>query len=225
MYLQTQRFRPTLSKDDRRRLYHLAQHYLIIGDALYRHDVDTNLRQCVAHEEAEQIMNDCQSEACDSHLSGLATTQKILRAGYFWPSIFKDCINVVKTCHPCQIFSWKMRTHLAPLRPIVSVGHFAKWCIDFTMCNPPSTVGHHYIIVVVDYFTKWVEAMPSYSNAMKTTMLFLFNHIIVRFGIPRSIVIDHGTHFCNTMMAELTTMLHLDHEHFITLLSTGQWPS
>ena len=44
-------------------------------------------------------------------------------------------------------------------------------------------------------------------------MLFLFNHIIAQFGIPKSIVTDHGMHFCNAMMAELTSMLHLDHEH------------
>ena len=74
MYLQTQRFRPTSSKDDRRRLHHSAQHYLIIGDALYHHGVDTVLCRCVTHEEAELIMNDSNSRACGGHLSGLATT-------------------------------------------------------------------------------------------------------------------------------------------------------
>ena len=213
MYLQTQRFQPTCSKVDRRRLRHLAQHYLIIGDALYHRSVDTVLRRCVTHEEAELIMNDCHSGACGGHLSGLATTQKILRAGYFWPSIFKNYITVVKRCHPCQIFSRKMHVYLAPLHPVVSISPFAKWGIDFTMCNPPFVVGHHYIIVVVDYFTKWAEVMPTYSNDAKTVALFLFNHIIAQFGIPKSIVTNHGTHFCNAMMVELTAMLHMDHEH------------
>lgn len=81
------------------------------------------------------------------------------------------------------------------------------------MCNPPSAAGHHYIIVVVDYFTKWEEVMPTYSNDAKTTTLFFFNHIIAMFGIPQSIIVDHGMHFSNSMMAELTSMLHLDHEH------------
>ena len=71
----------------------------------------------------------------------------------------------------------------------------------------------HYIIVVVDYFTKLAEVMPTYTNDVKTTKLFIFNHIIARFGIPKSIITDHGTHFCNAMMAELTSMLRLDHEH------------
>lgn len=105
-----------------------------------------------------------------------------------------------------------MCTHPAPLYAIFFVGPFAKWGIDFTMCNPPSSTSHHYIFMVIDYFTKWVEALPTYSNDAKTATLFLFNHIIARFGVPQSIVTDHGTHFCNTMMIELTTILHLDHE-------------
>ena len=213
VYLQTQRFRPSATKDDCRRIRHLAQHYLIVGDTLYHHGVDTVLPQCVFHEDAERIMNDYHSRACGGHLSGLATTQKILRAGYFWPTIFKDCISAFKKCHPCQIFSREMRAHLALLHPVVVVGPFAKWGIDFTTCNPPSATGHHYIIVAVDYFTKWVEAMPTYNNNARITTLFLFNHVIARFGIPKSIITDHGTHFCNMMMDELTSMLHLDHEH------------
>ena len=81
------------------------------------------------------------------------------------------------------------------------------------MCNPLSAAGHHYIIVVMDYFTKWAEEMPTYTNDVKTAALFLFNHVIARFGILKSIVTDHCTHFCNAMMAELTSMLHLDHKH------------
>ena len=212
VYLQTQHFRPKLSKDDCRWLCDLAEHYLIIGDALYHRGVDTILHRCVTHGEVERIMNDCHSGACGGHLFGLATTQKILCVGFFWLSIFKDCINVVKKYHSCQIFSRKMHAHPAPLRLVVFVRPFTKWGIDFTMCNPPSTTSHHYIIVFIDYFTKWVEAMPTYSNDAKTTTLFLFNHIIASFGIPRSIVTDHGMHFWNAMMAELTTMLHLDHE-------------
>ena len=52
-------------------------------------------------EETEKALNDCHSGACGGHMSGYATAQKILRAGYFWPSIFKDCITVVRKCHAC----------------------------------------------------------------------------------------------------------------------------
>jgi hypothetical protein len=80
-------------------------------------------------------------------------------------------------------------------------------------CNPHSVRGHGYIIVVVDYFTKWAEAMPTFDNTGKTTTLFIFNHIIIRFGVPQAIFTDHGTHFRNFMMSELTDKLGLWHEN------------
>eukprot|EP00253_Pinus_taeda_P006318 PITA_06318 len=70
-----------------------------------------------------------------------------------------------------------MHTHPAPLFPVVTVGPFTKWGIDFTTCNPPSAANHKYIIVAVDYFTKWAEAMPTYKNDSDTATLFLFNQV------------------------------------------------
>eukprot|EP00253_Pinus_taeda_P013759 PITA_13759 len=78
-------------------------------------------------------------------------------------------------------------------------------------CNPTSTRGHGYIIVTVDYFTKWVEAMPTLNNSSETAALFFFNHVVSRFGIPQAIVTDHGSHFRNHMMAEFPTKLGLSH--------------
>ena len=78
--------------------------------------------------------------------------------------------------------------------------------------NPHSTGGHAYIIVVVDYFTKWAEAMPTLAADGKTNAQFIFNHIIARFGVPQAIVTDHGTHFRDYMMVELTSRLGLRHD-------------
>eukprot|EP00253_Pinus_taeda_P013813 PITA_13813 len=75
-------------------------------------------------------------------MSGYATAQKILRVGYFWPSIFKDCILAVRYFHECQIYQRKMRAPLAPLHPVVTVDHFAKWGIDYMTYNPRSAGGH-----------------------------------------------------------------------------------
>ena len=79
-------------------------------------------------------------------------------------------------------------------------------------CNPTSVGGHGYIIVAINYFTKWAEAMPTYAEDGKTTTLFLFNHVISRFKVPQSIVTDHGSHFCNQIMEELSANLGFHHE-------------
>ena len=113
----------------------------------------------------------------------------------------------MKHCHPCQLYTRKMRSHPTPLLPVISMGPFMKWGIDYVMCNPVSTWGHKHIIVVVYYFTKWAEAIPTFKADGETAAFFVFNQIIERFGIPKEIDTDHGSHFQNSMMTELTTML------------------
>eukprot|EP00253_Pinus_taeda_P004230 PITA_04230 len=82
-------------------------------------------------------------------------------------------------------------------------------------CNPTTARGHGYIIVAVDYFTKWAEAMPTLNNNGETATLFLFNHVVSRFGVPQAIVIDHGSHCRNHMMVELAAKLGLSHNSSI----------
>ena len=136
--------------------------------------MDSILHHFLTHDEAEVILNDCHGGACGGYLSRISTAQKILRAGYFWPSIFKDYVNAVKKCHPCQVFAHNMRSHPTPLHPIITVGPFTKWGLDFMDYNPASAGGHHHIIVVVDYFTKWAEAMPTIKSNGEMTAHFVF---------------------------------------------------
>lgn len=72
----------------------------------------------------------------------------------------------------------------SPLHPFITISPFTKWGIDYMTCNLRLAKGYGYIIVVVDYFTKWAEEMPTLSNDGKTSAQFLFNHVISRFGVP-----------------------------------------
>ena len=74
-------------------------------------------------------------------------------------------------------------------------------------CNLASARGHHHIIMAVDYFKKWVEAMPTVKSNGETAAHFVFNQIITWFGIPKELVTDHGSHFQNCMMEELASKL------------------
>jgi hypothetical protein len=215
IYLQTLNLSPQYSWDDRRWIRHRAKNYLIIDDTLYRCGVNLILCHYLTHKEPESVLNDCHSGGYGNHLSGLEIAQKILRVRYLWMMIFKYCVEVVKRCHPCHIFSHKMCAHLAPLFLVITVSPFIKWGIHFTTFHPPSTRGYCYIIMIIDYITKWTEAMPTYVNDGETVALFLFNQVITRFGVPREIVTDHGSHFQNRMIFELASKLGFKQEHFI----------
>lgn len=105
VYLQNSKFPSIFSKNDHRKLCHLAKNYVIIGDTLYRRGVDSILWHYLTLEEVDSMLNDYHSGACGGHLLGLGTTYHILRVGYFWPSLFKYCAEVVKFYHPCQIYT------------------------------------------------------------------------------------------------------------------------
>jgi hypothetical protein len=109
------------------------------------------------------------------------------------------------------MFTHKMCSHLTPLNPIISIGRFTKLGIDFMTCNPTLANGHDYIIVAIDYFTKWVMALITFSNDGTISTLFVFNHIIVLFGVPTTIVTNHGSHFHNKMMIGLAIRSGFSH--------------
>ena len=91
-----------------------------------------------------------------------------------------------------------------PLRPIVSTRAFAKWGIDFVGPLPPAQGTRcQYLIVAMDYLTKWTEAMASTKNDAQTTAKFLYEHIFVQFRLPIEIVSDQGTHFVNKVVEVL----------------------
>ena len=102
-----------------------------MDNTLYHRGVDSILHQCLTHEEAEVVLNDFHGGACGGHLSGIYRTQNILSAGYFWSSIFKDCVNAVKQCHPYRAFAGNMCSHPTPLHLIITVGPFTKWGVSF----------------------------------------------------------------------------------------------
>ena len=124
------------------------------------------------------MLNDFHGGACGGHLSRISTAEKILKDRYFWPSIFKGCVNAVKKCHPCQVFACNMRSHPAPSHPIITACPFTKWRLDFMDCNQASARGHHQIIVAIDYFMKWAEAMPMIKSDGEIAVHFIFNQII-----------------------------------------------
>jgi len=87
---------------------------------------------------------------------------------------------------------------------------FNAWGIDF-MVPFPSSFGNLYILLVVDYVSKWIEAKATRTNDVKIVLDFVRTHIFDRFGIPKAIISDRGTHFCNRSMKALLHKYHLTH--------------
>jgi hypothetical protein len=79
-------------------------------------------------------------------------------------------------------------------------------------CNLPYRNGHKYIVVELDYFTKWAKAMPTFNNTADTATCFFFNHAISHFGIPLQLVSKKRKHFENEIFIEISSILGFSHE-------------
>ena len=116
-----------------------------------------------------------------------------------------------KACDRCQRLGKLTRRNMMPLNPILIVDIFDVWGIDF-MGPFPMSFGHSYILVGVDYVSKWVEAIPCRSNDHKVVLKFLKDNIFARFGVPKAIISDGGTHFCNKPFETLLAKYGVKHK-------------
>ena len=86
-----------------------------------------------------------------------------------------------------------------PISTILEVKLFDLWGMDFIGPFPPS-FSQLYILLAVDYVSKWVEAIPTRTNDTRVVAKFLHNHIFTQFGTPRALITNEGTHFCNKLV-------------------------
>ena len=111
----------------------------------------------------------------------------------------------------CQRLGKLSRRHMMPLNPILVVELFDVWGIDF-MGPFPTSYGYAYILVGVDYVSKWVEAIPCKTNDHRVVLKFLKENIFSRFGVPKAIISDGGSHFCNKLFKNLMAKYGVKHK-------------
>jgi transposase InsO family protein len=146
-------------------------------------------------QEADKIMVGFHSGLCRGHHFWKTTTHKILRAGYYWPTLFTDVCREVRACIPCQSFSGKQQLKSLPLKPVVVSRPFQQWGLDFIgEIHPASSGKHRWILTAIDLFTKWIESIPTGSASHKLIIGFL-EDLITRFSCPRKIVTDNVASF------------------------------
>ncbi|CAM8956155.1 unnamed protein product [Rhodiola kirilowii] len=172
---------------DERRYYWDEPHlFKLCSDGIYR--------KCVADEDIEGVLHHCHSLPCGGHGGSSKTTAKVLQSGLYWPSIFKDAYNFVKACDKCQRSGNISKRDEMPQQIMLEVEIFDVWGIDFMGPFPPS-YGNRCILVAVDYVSKWVEDIASPTCDAKVVTKLFKKVIFLRFGVPRTVISDGGSHF------------------------------
>ena len=210
-FLVTERLPPDMSKQQLKRFFHDVKSYYWDEPYLYKQCADQMVRRCVPQEEVLSILLHCHSSPYGGHFGGLRTAAKVLQSGYYWPTLFKDAHEYVKTCDRCQRCGNISQRHEMPLNNILEVELFDVWGIDFMGPFTPS-YGNLYILVAVDYVSKWVEAAAFPTNDSKVVIKFLQKNVFTRFGTPRAIISDEGTHFTSKVFDALLAKYGVKHK-------------
>ena len=186
----------TATPKDRRALRQLATRFVICGDALYRRSLDGLLLLCLDHASANRVMREVHAGVCGPHMGGHMLARKIIRTGYFWLTMEKDCFQLVQRCPECQMHGDLIHVPPSELHALTSPWPFSVWGIDIIgKISPKSSSGHEYILVAIDYFTKWVEATSYAGLTAARVAKFIRSHIIYRYGVPHELISDRGAHF------------------------------
>ena len=168
------------------------------------------IRRCVLESEEGKILQECHASPYGGHFAGDKTAHKILQSGFYWLTILKDHFKWVKLCDQCQRMGNISKRHEMPLHGILVVQLFDVWGIDF-MGPFPYSFGNMYMLLAVDYVSKWVEATSCPKNDPNTVMGFLQRNILSRFGTLRTIISDGGSHFANKVFEKLMNIYGIKH--------------
>ncbi|PKA65147.1 RNA-directed DNA polymerase like [Apostasia shenzhenica] len=206
--------------DDRReaqKLKLICAKYTLVNGELYRRSYAKPLTKWLRFEEALKVMEVVHQGECGTHARGRSLVMRILRQGFFWPNIHKDAQVFVEKCPQCQYYADMQRQPAGCLKPINSSWPFAILGLDFLGPMPTAMKGYKWILVAVDYFTKWIEAKPLTQPTAQNVENFLWANILCRYGIPMVIITDNGTPFANQRIHDFSG------EHQINLKYDSVW--
>ncbi|GJW92221.1 reverse transcriptase domain-containing protein [Tanacetum coccineum] len=206
-----------MTSQQKNKFFKDVKHYFWDDPFLFKICADQVIRRCVSGQEALDILKACHSGPTGGHYGANYTARKIFDSGFYWPTIYKDAHDFVTRCDICQRQGKITQRDEMPQNSIQVCEIFDIWGIDF-MGPFPSSRGNKYILVAVDYLSKWVEAKALPTNDARVVCKFL-KTLFSRFGAPRAIISDRGTHFCNDQFTKVMLKYGVTHR-----LSTAYHP-
>ena len=162
--------------------------FIIHRGALYKRDFFTPILKCIAGGEADYVLREVHEGMCGNHIGARALAGKVLRKGYYLPTMLKDATELVRKCKICQEHAKISHLPSEPLTSITSPWPFQQWGLDILGPLPIGKGQCKFIVVVVDYFIKWAKAEPLATITKQKVRNFVWRAIICRFGISRALV-------------------------------------
>ncbi|GKE24887.1 reverse transcriptase domain-containing protein [Tanacetum coccineum] len=185
------------------------KHYFWEEPYLFKVCSDGMIRRCVSGPETRTILDQCHHRPTGRHYGPNITAKKVLNSGFYWPTIIKEAHTLVRLCEACQKTGNISKRDKMPLNNIQVCEIFDIWGIEF-MGPFPKSYKFEYILVAIDYVYKWVEAQALPTNDARVVITFL-KKLFCRFGMPKALISDRGTHFCNKIIEKTMKKYGVNH--------------
>ncbi|KAI5061700.1 hypothetical protein GOP47_0024205 [Adiantum capillus-veneris] len=195
-----------MSKLQRKRITQKASKFTLIGEDLMVYGHDVVLRRVLYKEEIGMVLTQCHEES--GHQGKDYVLFLILRAGFWWPSLVRDVHYWCKTCHKCQVMG-ERRLVAESQGAILAQNAFEKLGLDAIGPLPKSASGKKYILVAIDYLTRWVEAKAVKEANSFSVAQFVFDSVCCRFGVPWVLISDRGQGFHNKLVRALVENMEI----------------
>nr|GEW82555.1 reverse transcriptase domain-containing protein [Tanacetum cinerariifolium] len=193
-----------------------AHQYELMEGILYKRSFLTPWLRCAGPLQAEYVMKEIQEGSCSMHAGPRSVVTKAIRLEYFWPTMHKEAQDMIRECSDCQIYRPITRHPQQPLTPITAPWPFYKWGIDIAGPFPEGPGKVKFLIVAMDYFTKWIEAKAVATITGGQVKKFVWDNIVCRFGIPGEIISDNGKQFADNPFKDWCDKLNIT-QHFISI--------
>ncbi|GJS45694.1 reverse transcriptase domain-containing protein [Tanacetum coccineum] len=171
--------------------------------------IPKGMTRCVSGPEIRAILDQCHYGPIGGHYGPNVTAKKVIDSGFYWPTIIKQAHTLVRFCEACQKTGNISKRDEMPLNNIQVCEIFDIWGIDF-MRPFPKSHKFEYILVAVDYASKLVEAQALPTNDARVVITFL-KKLFCHFGMPKDLISDRGTHFCNKIMERTMKRYGVNH--------------
>ncbi|KAK3106230.1 hypothetical protein FSP39_015710 [Pinctada imbricata] len=186
---------------------------VITNDLLYRNWSDhkgKTLQAIVPFKERRKVLDLSHDHKTAGHL-GITKTLSKIRQRYYWPGLQRDVRQYISACDICTMSKKATKRERAPMQILGSGAPMERIALDIVgELSPTTQRGNKYILVISDYFTKWVEAFAMPNMEAITVAEILVKEVIARYGVPSTVHSDQGKQFEGKVFSEMCSVLNID---------------
>ena len=190
-----------MDKTEAQQVQRRASAYSIINNKLVKRSSTGVFQRCVKQDQGIEILLGIHQRECGHHTASRSLVAKVFHHGFYWPTTLEDAESLVLKCEGCQCFSKRNHHPASALRTIPIAWPFAVWGLNLVDPFKTTRGGMTHLLVVVDKFTKWIEAWPIKKLDGPTALRFI-KDIAVRYGMPNSIITNKGTNFAKGTLVQ-----------------------